>query len=87
MILYNNNHGAVGFANNWSVSGRTRHIDTNKNYIRELKERGLVEVRYRQGTELVVDNGTKNNQPGFFNYQTTDQFMTYPENDDEKKSK
>ena len=38
MILWAENTGAVGLANNWSIGGHTRHIDVKQNYLRELKE-------------------------------------------------
>lgn len=84
MILYADNQGAIGFANNWSVGGRTRHINTKQTYIRELKENGLIKLKHRKGTELIVDNGTKNTQPSAFNQQAN-QFMSYPDSDEEVK--
>ena len=37
MILYMDNTAAVSLANNWSIGGRTRHMDVKQNYLRKLK--------------------------------------------------
>lgn len=66
MILYIDNQGAVDSANNWSVGGRTRHMGIKQNYLRELKDRGFIQVHYRKGGENTMDIGTKNsNGPAF----------------------
>jgi len=44
MILEIDNKGAVDMANNWSVGGRTNHMDVRYLWLRELKEQGLVRV-------------------------------------------
>ena len=49
MVLYLDKSTAIALANNWSIGGRTKHTDTKQNYLRELKERGLVTVKYRSG--------------------------------------
>ena len=33
MLLYVDNQGTVDLANNWSVGGRTRHVDVKQNYL------------------------------------------------------
>jgi hypothetical protein len=33
MVLEMDNQGAVNLANNWSVGGRTRHIDVNSVFL------------------------------------------------------
>jgi len=45
MILELDNKGAVDIANNWSVAGRRKHIDTKQYFVRELKEDGIIKVR------------------------------------------
>ena len=60
MILYIDNQGAVDLANNWSVGGRTRHMGEKQNYLRELKDRGFIQVHYRKGKDNTMDIGTKN---------------------------
>jgi hypothetical protein len=44
MVLEVDNKGVVDLANNWSVGGRTRHISIRVNFLRELKEQGLLHV-------------------------------------------
>ena len=60
MILEMDNMGAVHLANNWSVSGRTRHIDVRQCFLRELKEEGILIVKWTPGTANVADLFTKN---------------------------
>ena len=79
MILYVDNMGAVGLANNWSVGGRTRHVDVKQNYLRELKERGFIHVMHKSGKEIIPDVGTKNVPVEDF-WTKTDTFMSSPEN-------
>ena len=38
MILEVDNQGAVDLANNWSAGRRTRHVDVQQNFLRELKK-------------------------------------------------
>jgi hypothetical protein len=42
MVLEVDNKGGVDLANNWSVGGRTHHISVRVNFLRELKEQGLL---------------------------------------------
>ena len=44
MILMVDNKGAKDLANNWSVGGRTRHIDVRYYFLRKRKEAGLVQM-------------------------------------------
>lgn len=60
MILEMDNKGAVYLANNWSVGGRTRHIDVKGHYLRELKEQGLLIIRHIPGELNEADICTKN---------------------------
>jgi hypothetical protein len=60
MILEIDNKGAVDIANNWSVGGRTRHIDTRFYFLRELKEANLIKTLWKSGTEMSSDILTKN---------------------------
>eukprot|EP00957_Ditylum_brightwellii_P101001 7698231-Ditylum_brightwellii.AAC.1 len=41
MILYLDNKGAKDSSNNWSIGGRTRHIEAKQYFLRELKEANL----------------------------------------------
>ena len=60
MLLEMDNKGAVDLANNYSVGGRTRHVDVRFFYLRELKEEGLMVIRHVPGIENDADIFTKN---------------------------
>ena len=60
MVLEVDNMGAVHLANNWSVSGRTRHIDVRQCFLREMKEKDLIVVKWIPGAKNVADLFTKN---------------------------
>jgi hypothetical protein len=80
MILHCDNQGTVDLANNWSVGGRTRHVDVKQNYLRELKEGGFLRVIHRSGTEITPDVSTKNTDLNQHKKQTN-KFMSYPLDD------
>ena len=60
MILEVDNQGAVDLANNWSAGGRTRHVDVRQNFLRELKEDGILIVKWIPGPKNDADLHTKN---------------------------
>jgi len=60
MILRIDNKGAVDLANNWSVGGRTRHIDVRHHFLRELKEEGVIHVKWINTNDNCSDLFTKN---------------------------
>ena len=60
MVLEMDNKGAVDLANNWSVAGRTRHVDVRIYYLRELKDAGLLRVIHKSGVKNDSDIFTKN---------------------------
>jgi hypothetical protein len=60
MILEMDNKGAVDLANNWSVGGRTRHVDVRQCFLRELKESKILDIRWIKGSENDADAFTKN---------------------------
>jgi hypothetical protein len=60
MILEMDNKGAVDLANNWSIGGRTRHVDVRQCFLRELKESKLMDIRWIKGSENDADAFTKN---------------------------
>lgn len=60
MKVWCDNQGAVDLANNWSATGRTRHMDVRYKFILELKEDGVVHVGWFSGDENDVDFYTKN---------------------------
>ena len=58
MILRIDNKGAVDLANNWSCGGRTRHVKLN--FLRELKEGGIIKTVWFPGWDNPADMFTKN---------------------------
>lgn len=60
MILEIDNKGTVDLINNWSVGGRTRHVETRQLFLRGLKEQGIFTVQWIAGAENEVDIFTKN---------------------------
>jgi len=60
MILEVDNKGVVDLANNWSVGGRTRHATVRTNFLRELKEQGLLRVVWIPTSVNSSDLFTKN---------------------------
>jgi hypothetical protein len=68
MIISCDNKGAVDLVNNWSTSGRTRHVATKTMFLRELKEEGTLKVEWVSNTEMVSDAFIKNlGDKDFFN--------------------
>ena len=60
MILEVDNQGCVDLANNWTAGGRTRHVDVRQNWLRELKEKGILVVKWIPGAQNDADMHTKN---------------------------
>lgn len=60
MVLQMDNKGAVDLINNFSVGGRTRHIDVKQCFLRELKESKQLIVNWIPGSENNADMFTKN---------------------------
>ena len=60
MTLEVDNKGAVDIANNWSVGGRTRHIETRYYLLRKLKEQGVINTVWKRGLDMPSDLLTKN---------------------------
>ena len=60
MILGTNNMDAFNIANNWSSSGRTRHMDVRLKFLRELKEANIIHVKHTSGETNEADMFTKN---------------------------
>jgi len=67
MVLELDNKGAVDLANNFSVGGRTRHMDVRNHFLRELKAEGLVVIRHVSGDDNEADIFTKNTATHVFN--------------------
>jgi len=60
MKLEMDNKGAVDLANNWSVGGQTRHVDVKNHFLRELKDQGLLVIKFVSGDLNDADIFTKN---------------------------
>jgi hypothetical protein len=60
VVLEMDNKGAVDLANDYSVDGRTRHVDVKFFFLRELKEQGLLVIKHVPGSENDADIFTKN---------------------------
>ena len=67
MILHVDNKGAKDLVNNWSVGGRTRHMDVRNHFLRELKEAGIVRVQWISTHDNCTDMFTKNLPGPLFN--------------------
>jgi hypothetical protein len=72
MILKTDNKGVVDLANNWSAGGRTRHIAVRANFLRELKEQGLLRVEWIPTNDNSSDLFTKNLPGPLFNKHSGD---------------
>jgi len=80
MILEVDNKGAVYLINNYSVGGRTRHMETRQYYLRELNEKFILVMKWKAGVENSSDMFTKNLPKKEFNkhaavYVGLDQYM------------
>jgi hypothetical protein len=63
MRLYVDNKGAKDLCDNWSVGGRTRHVEVKQLFLRELKESKHIDTNWIPGEEMASDIYT-NNLPG-----------------------
>jgi predicted peroxiredoxin len=57
--LYGDNQGAIALTKNPHLHERSKHIDTCYHFIRDLVEKGLVDVEYVLTMEMVADGMTK----------------------------
>jgi hypothetical protein len=60
MILEMDNSGAIDLSNNMNTSGRTRHIDVRHYFLRDLKEAGILKVKWISSDDNTADLFTKN---------------------------
>jgi len=60
MTLYMDNQGGVDIFNNWSIAGNTRGVPVRFRYIRELKEKGWLDIKWKSGGSNSADLFTKN---------------------------
>ena len=72
MILEVDNKGAVDLTHNWSVGGRTRHVEVRQYFLRDLKEEGVILAEWIPGDSNSSDLFTKNlGGPLFEKHATT----------------
>ena len=81
MILEMDIKGAVDLVNNWSVGGRTRHVDVRNHFLHELKDQGLSLVKHISGDSDDADISTKDVTAAIFNkhillYIGQDEYMS-----------
>ena len=57
MLLEMDNKGVFYLANNWSVGGRTRHVEVRNYFLRDLKDEGLLVVKH-----VAEDDNEKHNR-------------------------
>ena len=60
MILYMDNKGGVDLFNNWSTSGNTQAVAIRFAFVRELKESGIIAIKWIKGDGNCADLFTKN---------------------------
>ena len=68
MVLEVDNKGAKDLTCNWSIRGRTQHVEVKQYFLRELKECGLIVVRWCSGSQMTADMYTKNLAGPLFDY-------------------
>jgi hypothetical protein len=61
------NKGAKDIINNWSVGGKTRHVGVRFNFLRELKENGIIEIQWISTHENCSNILTKNLPVNLYN--------------------
>ena len=67
MLLEIDNSRTLDLENNWSVDGRTRHIETRQKYLCDMKEEGYLVVIWISGEATETDILTKNSSSPVFN--------------------
>ena len=60
MKLLVDNKGAVDLANNWSISGRTRHMEVRQYFLRDMKDEGIIITEWIRRDKMSADLFTKN---------------------------
>jgi len=66
MVLFMDNKGGVDIFNNWSIAGNTRSISVRLAFIRELKEDGILQIKWIRSQENSSDIFTKNTDGATF---------------------
>ena len=85
MILHVDNKGAKDLCNNWTVGGRTRHIEVKQFFLRKLKEAGIVQVKWKCGVDMTSDMFTKNLPTASFRKHKRE-FMSNEESDEDDEN-
>jgi hypothetical protein len=60
MVLEADNKGAIDWINSWSITRRMRHIDLRHAFLRDLREDGVLNVKWIAGPKNSSDLLTKN---------------------------
>jgi hypothetical protein len=60
MVVHCDNKGAVDLVNGWTTSGRSRNVATKIMFLRELKDKGFIRVKWVPSEEMGSDVFTKN---------------------------
>jgi len=60
MTLYMDNKGRIDISNNWNIAGNTRAVSVQFAYVWELKEQGILGIKWIKGQENPADIFTKN---------------------------
>jgi hypothetical protein len=55
MLLEIDNKGAKDLIDNWSVGGRLHHVEVKQFFLRELKEQGLLKVKWLNSENNMSD--------------------------------
>ena len=53
-------------AENWSTTGKTKHIDVRLHYLREMIEQGMIQIKFVKSEWNVSDIFTKNLSENLF---------------------
>ena len=68
MTLYVDNTGAIDLAEDWSTTGRTKHINVRFHYLREMNEQGMIRIKFVKSEWNVSDIFMKNLSEGLFHH-------------------
>jgi len=68
MKLFCDNKGAVLLTNNWSIGGRTRHVEVRQYFLRDLKELKILLCEWGSSDQMSCDIFTKNTTKSVFEF-------------------